>query len=137
MSRTGYTGAGKFSRRAGVFLALSAVLLGCSSSEEGFSVIETIDAREGLIAFEYAPSDLEFGPASFQVRLQGAKSESVLYRGTISNAGSAITLENVRIDASTQGFLWLCLNGVEQDDLAVRIEIQTGLVLEEKRNCSG
>ena len=61
---------------------------------------------------------------------------TVLYEGKISNDGSEITLDNVRPSASKPGFLWLCLNGVEQADVAVRIELSTGIVAENERHCT-
>ncbi len=117
-------------------LTATATLSACGSGETEFELIETIESQDGTIILEYAPSQLAFGPAEIRIRSGENDTSTVLYEGKISNDGSDITLDNVRPNASKPGFLWLCLNGVEQEDVAVRIEFSTGIVFENERHCT-
>jgi hypothetical protein len=124
-------------RRAGILsLAIVVPLAACGSGGKEYEIIDAIDAEDMQIILEYAPSQLSFGSAHFRVRTEGGKSDTILYETTISNDGSKIMLENVRPNARTPGYLWLCLNGVEQSDVSVRIELSTGLIIEDQRHCS-
>jgi len=111
-------------------------LVACSSGGQDYRTIDTVISEDTLIILEYAPSALAFGPASFRVRKENGESGMVLYETTISNDGGEILLDNVMPNAQKAGFLWLCLNGVEQADVSVRIDFSTGLVIEESRRCS-
>lgn len=117
-------------------LTATATLSACGSGETEFELIETIESQDGTIILEYAPSQLAFGPAEIRIRAGENDTSTVLYEGKISNDGSDITLDNVRPNSSKSGFLWLCLNGVEQEDVAVRIEFSTGIVFENERHCT-
>ena len=118
-------------------LTVTATLSACGSGETEFALIESIESQDGTIILEYAPSQLAFGPAEIRIRAEENDTSTVLYEGNISNDGSDITLDNVRPNASKPGFLWLCLNGVEQEDVVVRIELSTGIVAVNERACSG
>lgn len=115
---------------------IAMTMAACGSSDPEFQTIETLASQDGLVVLEYAPSDLASGPAAIRIRLDVDKSGTMLYEGEISNDGSAVTAENIQVDTGKQGYLWLCLNGAEQEDVAVRIELATGLVIEEERHCS-
>jgi len=117
-----------------VFVIVSS-LVACNSGGQDYRTIDTIISESTPIILEYAPSALALGPASFRVRKEGDDSGTVLYETTISNDGSDILLDNVKPNAQKAGFLWLCLNGVEQADVSVRIDFSTGLVVEEVRPC--
>lgn len=118
-------------------LAIIAVMMAaCGSSDAEFQTIETLASQDGLVILEYAPSDLASGPAAIRLRLDVDESGTMLYEGEILNDGSAVTAENIQVDTSKQGYLWLCLNSAEQEDVVVRIELATGLVIEEERHCS-
>jgi len=124
-------------RSAGMCLSIIAVMMAaCGSGDPDFQIIDTLATQDGPIVLEYAPSGLALGPATIRLRLDVEKSDTLLYEGKISNDGGAITAENIQVDTSKQGYLRLCLNGVEQADIAVRIELATGLVIEEERHCS-
>ena len=120
----------------GLILAFAVMVSACGSGDRDYQVLETIDSPGGPIILEFARSELAFGTADIRVRAAGEISDTVLYEGRISNDGGAITLDNFRPISSKPGYLWLCLNGVEQEDVAVRIEFETGLVIEDERHCS-
>ena len=119
-----------------IFLAsLCAVFSACGSGEKDFRLIESIELQNQSIIFEYAPSQLAFGPADIRVSSEENGEILVRYEGQISNDGSDITLDNLRPNTSKTGHLWLCLNGVEQSDVVVRIDFATRMVVEEERHC--
>lgn len=123
-------------RRSGIWLIIvAAALAACGSGDHDFRVIETITSNKNPIILEYAPSALAFGSADIRIRLDVGESGTVLYEGKISNDGGDITIDNIQPNLG-KGYLWLCLNGVEQEDVSVRIELATGLVIEEMRHCS-
>lgn len=117
-------------------LAIVVPLVACGSDGNKYEIIDSIDAEDMQIILEFAPSELPFGSAQFRVRTEGARTDTILYEAKISNEGTAILLDNVQPNARKPGFLWLCLNGVEQNDVSVRIELSTGLVMAEERHCS-
>ena len=117
--------------------SLCAAFSACGSGEKDFRVIESIESQSQSIIFEYAPSRLAFGPADVRVSIEENGDTFVRYEGQISNDGGDITLDNLRPNTSKTGHLWLCLNGVEQSDVVVRIDFAARLVVEEERHCSG
>ena len=120
-----------------IFLAsLCAVFSACGSGEKDFRVIESIELQDQSIIFEYAPSQLAFGPADIRVSTKMNGETLVRYEGQISNDGGDITLENLLPNTSKPGNLWLCLNGAEQSDVVVRIDFGARMVIEEERHCS-
>jgi hypothetical protein len=120
-----------------LFLAsLCVVFSACGSGEKDFRVIESIESQDQSIIFEYAPSQLAFGPADIRVSTEVNGDIFIRYEGQISNDGSDITLDNLRPNTSKPGQLWLCLNGVEQSDVVVRIDFGARMVVEEERHCS-
>lgn len=122
--------------RSGTWLLIvAATLAACGSGDPKFRLIETITSNKNPIILEYAPSALAFGSATIRIRLDVGESGTVLYEGKISNDGGDITMDNIQPNLG-KGYLWLCLNGVEQEDVSVRIELATGLVIEEERHCS-
>ena len=122
--------------RSGMWLIIvAATLAACGSGDQEFRLIETITSNKNPIILEFAPSALSFGSADIRIRLDVGESGTVLYEGKISNDGSDITIDNIQPNLG-KGYLWLCLNGVEQEDVSVRIELATGLVIEEERHCS-
>ena len=124
-------------RRARILsLAMVVSLVACGPGGNEYEIIDSIDAEDMQVILEYAPSKLSFGSAHFRVRTEGGRSDTILYETKISNDGSNILLDNVKPNARKPGYLWLCLNGVEQSDVSVRIELSTGLVIEEQRHCS-
>lgn len=120
----------------GILPIIATTLLSCGSGETEFQLIESIESQDGALVFEYAPSKLSFGSAEFRVRAVAGDVSSILYENKISDDGHAVTLKNVRPNTSKPGFLWLCLNGVEQNDVTVRIELATGIVSENERRCT-
>ena len=120
-----------------IFLAgLCAALSACGSGEKDFRVIESIESQDQSIILEYAPNELAFGPADIRVSTELNGDTLVRYEGQISNDGGDITLDNLRPNTSKPGYLWLCLNGVEQSDVIVRIDFSASMVVEEERHCS-
>ena len=123
-------------RRSGICLIVAAAtLVACGSGDTEFRLIETITSNKKPIILEFAPSHAKFGSADIRIRLDVGESGTVLYEGKISNDGGDITVDNIQANLG-KGYLWLCLNGVEQEDVSVRIELATGLVIEEERHCS-
>lgn len=123
-------------RRSGICLIVAAAtLVACGSGDPEFRLIETITSNKNPIILEFAPSHTEFGSADIRIRLDVGESGTVLYEGKISNDGGDITVDNIQANLG-KGYLWLCLNGVEQEDVSVRVELATGLVIEEERHCS-
>ena len=119
------------------FLAsLCAAFSACGSGEKDFRLIESIESQNQSIILEYAPSQLAFGPADIRVSTEENGDTLVRYEGQISNDGGDITLDNLRPNTSKPGHLWLCLNGVEQSDVVVRIDFADRMVVEKERHCS-
>ena len=120
-----------------IFLAsLCGAFSACGSGEKDFRLIESIESQNQSIILEFAPSQLAFGPADIRVSTEGNGETFVRYEGQISNDGGDITLDNLRPNTSKPGHLWLCLNGVEQSDVVVRIDFAARMVVEEERHCS-
>ena len=121
--------------RTGVILGLAAILAACGSGDKDYRVVDTIESQEQPIVLEFAPSSLAFGPADIRVTRGSGPETAVVYEGKISNDGGDITLDNLRPIADKPGFLWLCLNGVEQNDMFVRIDYASSAIVELERPC--
>ncbi len=122
--------------RSVVILTLTTVLSACGSGGKDYRVVDTIESQDQPIVLEFAPSSLDFGPASIRVTRGSGDDAATVYEGQISNDGGAITLDNLQPIASKPGFLWLCLNGVEQNDMYVRIDFEKSIVVEQELPCA-
>lgn len=123
--------------RSGALAPLTWLIIlvaGCGSGEPRYRELETLELPDGRLIIEAARAAEEGGPALLRLRYAGEEG-AVLYRSTIANAGAEITVDNVRPDPGKPGYLWLCVNGAEQDDIAVSVNLTTGLIVENPRPC--
>ncbi len=126
----------RFQVKQAILACMSIALSACGSGDKDFRVIASIDSHGQTITFEFAPSQLAFGPADIRVSTGESDATVVRYESQISNDGGEITLDNLRPNSSKPGHLWLCLNGVEQADVVVRIDFGANLVIEAQRPCA-
>lgn len=116
----------------GTLAAATLGIAGCGDGER-YRVVATADTPAGELVFETAPAGAG-GPAELRVRRAG-EDGAVVYVGEIANAGEAIGPGNIQPESGPGGVLWLCLNGTGQPDLAVTLNLDTGLVIEDPRPC--
>jgi hypothetical protein len=112
-----------------------ACLAACAPGERQWSIIETVEGGDVAVVVEFSPSETTPGMADVRVRA-GEGPDNVLYEGSIADVDGNISVRNIRPDARRPGHLWMCLNGPGQQDLVVRIDLATGLVIEEQRFCA-
>lgn len=110
-------------------------LAACGPGEREWSIIDTVEDGDTAVVVEFAPSETTPGVVDVRVRA-GEGPDSVLYEGSVAEVDRNISVRNIRPDARRPGHLWMCLNGPEQQDLVVRIDLATGLVVEEQRFCA-
>lgn len=117
-----------------VFVALQ--LAGCGGVNTDFQTVHTIPIKDASIVIEAAQSSLAYGPATIRIRHVDNLNDEVVYESKIANDGGQIAFDNIRPDARSDRDLRLCLNGVEQDDVYVRIDVGVKAVVEIQRPCT-
>lgn len=124
-------------RRATARLALMlpVVMCGCGAGEPDYRTLHSFAMESGTLEVEWAPARSD-DPAYVRLRKIDRRSDEVLYEGRISNNGEKITLDNIRPDVSNPPTMHLCLNGGAQNDLYVRVDMTSTMVVEVERECS-
>jgi len=110
------------------------MLAACGSDGPDYETVETLTLGRQTLLIEAAEGEGESGPGLVRVRRKDVEG-GVLYEGTVANGGEPVGIENIRPDASRADYLWLCLNGAGQRDVAVSINLGNGLVVEDPRPC--
>ena len=109
------------------------LIVACGSGGPDYRPVDTLAMDEGSLEVEWAPGD---AAAYVRLRKVDGGADVVLYEGRISNDGGTITLDNIRPDVSQPPTLHLCLNGSEQEDLYVRVDMSSLMVVEIERECT-
>ena len=107
-------------RRTGVLTLTLFAAVACGRNTD-FKVVHTVETSKWTIPIEAANSAQAYGPSAIRVRRVSSDSDVVLYEGEVANDGAEITLDNIRPDLRSDTDLRLCLNGVEQTAVLVRI----------------
>lgn len=110
------------------------LLVACGSDGPDFETVETLALGRHTLLIEAAEGEGDNAPGLVRVRRQDVEN-GVLYEGAVANGGEPVGIENIRPDASRPDYLWLCLNGAGQRDIAVSINLGNGLVVEDPRPC--
>jgi len=111
-----------------------ALLAACGSDGPDYETIETLTLGRQTLLVEVAEGERDDAPGLVRVRRRDVEG-GVIYEGTVANGGEPVGIDNIRPDASRPDYLWLCLNGAGQGDLAVSINLGNGLVVEDPRPC--
>ena len=122
-------------RRTSRNLMLSCLLLAaCGSDGPDYEIVETLTLGGQTLLIEAAEGEGEDAPGMVRVRRKDAE-DGVLYEGAVANGGEPVGIDNISPDASRPDYLWLCLNGAGQRNVAVSINLGNGLVVEDPRPC--
>ncbi|MDH4107601.1 MAG: hypothetical protein OEW35_04745 [Gammaproteobacteria bacterium] len=121
-------------RHACLLTITGLVLTACGPGGPDYRLVETLEAGRQTLFVEAARGESDDAPGLVRIRRKGVDN-GLIYEGRVANGGEAIGADNIRPDASRAGYLWLCLNGSGQGDVAVSINLGNGLVVEDPRPC--
>jgi len=118
-------------------VALLPLVGGCEPDDAGTRRLEPMAFGDGTLVAEWQGDDTGTGAASVTVRIDDANGDRVVYSGRIDNGGEPISYDNLRPDTSlAPDTVFLCVNGIAQADVRVRIHAKSGTVVRFEQACA-
>ncbi|MEM9208101.1 MAG: hypothetical protein AAGA61_02550 [Pseudomonadota bacterium] len=118
-----------------LFIMLCPLLGACGDVQPGFEVLAELSLGDDAVRVDaLAGVDADKG-SPIRVVLQRGDTERVLYEASIANADRRLSPDNVRPGIGPSSEVTLCLNGINQADVTVRIYPDTNTVIESDRAC--
>ena len=70
-------------------------LAACGSDEPDWHSLDPLGFGDDQLVFEWVPGSIDAGPASLRVRLLSRGGDSIIYEGSLANAGADIGYGNL------------------------------------------